>query len=666
MLYYMTLILPLLRLWAPEIFSEELRIRTYDHHFFTKAGRPMQSHHFSTALHNATSAGLHVGLGIADWRQLYKAIMRQMVGIDIDDDDEGDSTMDSAFGHSRAVGDSTYGLTFDALPNLSAPMFRKYLILGKRIFDKYGLQHPNAKPESPEESAVSFDGRKLTELGDKIDSILELLTTRNDLLTDRLQEILTQAILPDWKSEIRNTIVETISNEIPWSTIGTSATQIPTPDHYQISVHSSRLNAVQALYGANASFKSPEQAQIFEATLQRQHHVIGILPTGGGKSFLFFAPSLVELSGTSFTVHPSSYFSPFTPGITVVIVPLVACEQDIYNQGLNLGLKIAIWPPTSTNSIDLFSIRIVIVSAHNAGEEDFYDWTLALSKSKLLSRVVFDEFQNFYTASTYRPCFNNMIRIMGLDVAFLALSATAPSIAIPVFLAQLGLKPESVLVIRAVTERPEIELRTLKLESLDAVINSVVTQVQTQRFSPGDVGLVFCKKKTLCDRISARTGYPIFTGDLARDKKDELLLKWTSGHCRFLISTVALSEGVNYGQVRIAIQVEVPSTATEFRQEAGRIGRDGLPALCLTIFCDYPKLDGFTGLDIEGVITQAEYMRLTEQCRRLIHSLFFDGKALTCAAIKGAVLCDYCSKVKVRRGVRVRVISLTYSPGYSI
>lgn len=101
LLLYMTIVLPVLRIWAPEIFAEEERISIYQHHLFTYAGQAMQSHHFSAALFQATTEGLSVGLGIADWRQMYKALIRQLIGIDIDDDDEGDSTMDSAFGHSR-------------------------------------------------------------------------------------------------------------------------------------------------------------------------------------------------------------------------------------------------------------------------------------------------------------------------------------------------------------------------------------------------------------------------------------------------------------------------------------------------------------------------------------------------------------------------------------
>lgn len=69
-------------------------------------------------------------------------------------------------------------------------MFRKYLILCKRLFLIFGLQHPNATPDPPDELSVKFDGSKFTELGDKIDSIVELLSSKQDILSDRLQEAL--------------------------------------------------------------------------------------------------------------------------------------------------------------------------------------------------------------------------------------------------------------------------------------------------------------------------------------------------------------------------------------------------------------------------------------------------------------------------------------------
>lgn len=295
---YLTLVLPLLRTWAPEIFHDASQIQTFDNQFFVKSGRPMQSQEFTIALYDATSEGLNVGLGLADWRQVIKAIFRKIIGMDIDEDDEEESVIDNSFGHSRNVGDAHYGLTYDALPNMSSPMFRKNLILAQRLFRIFQLDDPKHELEPEQPTGISETDRKLVSLEDKVDRLLSTFEAKQHLVEDSFEKRVIEHVMPNWQDRLQNSIHDLILNGIPWNIVGATRVHIPPADPYAIHVHASRINAIRQIYGDGSSFKSPEQATAFEAVLQRKHHVIAILPTGGGKSFLFNGPCLIEKKGT--------------------------------------------------------------------------------------------------------------------------------------------------------------------------------------------------------------------------------------------------------------------------------------------------------------------------------------------------------------------------------
>ena len=71
------------------------------------------------------------------------------------------------------------------------------------------------------------------------------------------------------------------------------------------------MSGMTLILSENPAYCSREQEKLLDAILSSESQVIGILPTGGGKSLAFMLP--VCLRGA------------FT---TIVVVPLVALKQD--------------------------------------------------------------------------------------------------------------------------------------------------------------------------------------------------------------------------------------------------------------------------------------------------------------------------------------------------
>jgi len=97
------------------------------------------------------------------------------------------------------------------------------------------------------------------------------------------------------------------------------------------SVSSKTLKALRRFYDdKQARFKSPQQAKALQLIIDGKKDVLAILPTGGGKSLLFFLPTQMESGMT-----------------TVVIVPLIAVTNDLRDRCVKAGISCANWDPHS-------------------------------------------------------------------------------------------------------------------------------------------------------------------------------------------------------------------------------------------------------------------------------------------------------------------------------
>src|SRR5437879_6765021 len=56
--------------------------------------------------------------------------------------------------------------------------------------------------------------------------------------------------------------------------------------------------------------------------------------------------------------------------------------------------------------------------------------------------------------------------------------------------------------------------------------------------------------------------------------------KWMADEVRVMVGTMAFGLGINKAAVRMVIHLSLPKSVEQYYQEAGRAGRDALPADC--------------------------------------------------------------------------------------